>query len=284
VKVAITGTTGFIGRYVLTELLKCEVEVVAVVRTLSSIDALPDNLEIAQFDLSTPPINVFDAIGEPDVLLHLAWGGLPHYDSMHHLERELPTQCNFLSKLINSGLQSLIVTGTCFEYGMQSGELTESLKTRPNNPYGLAKDALRRNLEQLRENCPFNLTWARLFYLYGHGQSESSLMPQLQRAVKQGCTAFNMSGGEQLRDYLPVTEVAKNLVMLALRKADVGIVNICSGKPISVHQLVKKWINENNWDIKLNLGYYPYPDYEPMAFWGSRKKLDSFLAPTQEPL
>ena len=36
-------------------------------------------------------------------------------------------------------------------------------------------------------------------------------------------------------------------------------------------------IVENNWNIKLNLGYYPYLDYEPMAFWGDRKKLDYCL-------
>lgn len=28
--------------------------------------------------------------------------------------------------------------------------------------------------------------------------------------------------------------------------------------------------------IKLNLGHYAYPDYEPLAFWGDRSKLDEF--------
>ena len=51
-----------------------------------------------------------------------------------------------------------------------------------------------------------------------------------------------------------------------------------SGKPISVRKLVEGWINENHWNINLNLGHYPYPDYEPLAFWGDRGKLDSFLA------
>ena len=88
-----------------------------------------------------------------------------------------------------------------------------------------------------------------------------------------------MSGGEQLRDYLPIAEVAKCLVSLAMARCDNGVVNICSGKPISVRKLVERWIEENEWSIKLNLGYYPYPDYEPMAFWGERKKLDHCLEP-----
>jgi dTDP-6-deoxy-L-talose 4-dehydrogenase (NAD+) len=210
----------------------------------------------------------------------LAWGGLPNYRSLHHFEKELPLQYQFLSGMVRSGLSGLVIAGTCFEYGMQHGKLSEEMDTHPDNPYGLAKDMLRRQLEYLRKSQPFALTWARLFYLYGEGQAENSLLPQLKRAVEQGQSVFNMSGGEQLRDYLSVTEVAKNLVMLALRTADIGVVNISSGKPISVRKLVEAWIGENNWNIKLNLGHFPYPDYEPLAFWGDRQKLDSFLAST----
>jgi dTDP-6-deoxy-L-talose 4-dehydrogenase (NAD+) len=82
-----------------------------------------------------------------------------------------------------------------------------------------------------------------------------------------------MSGGEQMRDYLPVTEVARAIVSLAMKESDIGIVNVCSGRPVSVRRLVEGWISENGWNIELNLGRYPYPDYEPMAFWGSPEKL-----------
>jgi dTDP-6-deoxy-L-talose 4-dehydrogenase (NAD+) len=160
---------------------------------------------------------------------------------------------------------------------MQSRPQNEDLETRPDNPYGFAKDTLRRQLEYLQQVQPFSLTWARLFYLYGEGQAENSLLPQLKRAVDRGDKVFNMSGGEQLRDYLTVTEVAKYLVSLAMTARDNGIVNVCSGKPISVRKLVEGWIKENGWSIDLNLGHYPYPDYEPMAFWGDRKKLDRCL-------
>jgi dTDP-6-deoxy-L-talose 4-dehydrogenase (NAD+) len=77
-----------------------------------------------------------------------------------------------------------------------------------------------------------------------------------------------MSGGEQLRDYLPVEEVAKRIVNLSIGGDSQGVVNICSGKPISVRNLVEQWLAEQHWKIELNFGYYPYPDYEPMAFWG----------------
>ena len=232
---------------------------------------------IVLMDLREPSVNTFDLLGQPDVLIHLAWAGLPNYKSLHHFEEELPTQYRFIKGLVASGLKNLVVTGTCFEYGMQSGPLNEDVETRPSNPYGFAKDTLRRQLEYLQQVRPFNLTWARLFYLYGEGQAENSLLPQLRKAVEQGDKIFNMSGGEQLRDYLPVTEVAKYLVHLAMTNKNNGIVNICSGKPVSVRKLAEGWIKENGWTVALNLGYYPYPDYEPMAFWGSQKKLSQCL-------
>ena len=127
---------------------------------------------------------------------------------------------------------------------------------------------LRKQLQQLQSIHPFDLTWARLFYMYGDGQPETSLLPMLRRAVTAGDTTFKMSAGEQLRDYLPVSEVARRLVDLALSARDRGPVNVCSGTPVSVRRLVEGWIADHGWKIALELGQLPYPDYEPMAFWG----------------
>ena len=277
-KIAVTGATGFIGRHVLAELARHSVEVVAVVRDSSTVDVAPD-VKTVKLDISScSPATTFDLLGRPDALIHLAWGGLPNYRSLHHFETELPLQYAFLSGLVRAGLPVLVAAGTCFEYGMRAGPLDESLDTHPDNPYGFAKDTLRRQLEYLRISQPFAFTWARLFYMYGPGQASNSLLPQLQKAVERGDKVFNMSGGEQLRDYLPVTEIAKYFVMLALNKSDAGVLNICSGKPVSVRKLVEGWIEENGWKIDLNLGHYPYPDYEPLAFWGDRRKLDLALA------
>lgn len=276
-KIAVTGASGFVGRHVLTDLLEHEVEVVAVTRDATRLAGLSEAVRIVEMDIARPTPNCFEQMGCPDVLIHLAWDGLPNYKSLHHFETELPRQFRFLKAMVEAGLPSLLVTGTCFEYGMQAGALSEELPPFPANPYGYAKDALRRQLEFLRGAHPFAFTWARLFYMYGEGQSENSLFPQLKRAVERGDKVFNMSGGEQLRDYLPVSQVAEHLVNLVLRQADIGVVNVCSGKPISVRNLVDGWIKENDWEIALNLGHYPYPDYEPLAFWGDRTKLEEFL-------
>lgn len=276
-KIAVTGANGFIGRHVVAELERHSIAPVLISRPSSEISLPLSRYVVVPIDLRNPPPNAFDLMGRPDVLMHLAWGGLPNYKSLHHFEEELPAQYRFLIGLVESGLKNLLVAGTCFEYGMQSGSLDEEIETRPNNPYGFAKDALRRQLEFFRQEKPFSLTWARLFYLYGDGQAENSLLPQLKGAVERGDKVFNMSGGEQLRDYLHVSDVARHLVSLAMTMRDNGIVNVCSGKPISVRSLVEGWVEENRWSIDLNLGRHSYPDYEPMVFWGNASKLKNCL-------
>ena len=109
--------------------------------------------------------------------------------------------------------------------------------------------------------------------MYGRGQSPNSLLSQLDRALAMNEPVFNMSGGEQERDYLPVEKVAANIVKIALQQAVRGIINCCSGKPVKVKDFVGDYLKERKMDIQLNLGYYPYSDYEPMSFWGDNKKL-----------
>lgn len=274
-KIAVTGGGGFIGRHVLKYLLKQPVEIITITRDAKRLADLHQRTRILEMDIAHPPTDCYEQMGCPDVLIHLAWDGLPNYKSLHHFETELPRQYLFLKTMIEAGLPSLLVAGTCFEYGMQSGPLSADMQTLPSNPYGYAKDALRKQLQFLQAIKPFNLTWARLFYMYGEGQPPSSLFPKLKDSILAGDKIFNMSGGEQLRDYLSVEEVANQITHLAMTADNVGPINICSGKPVSVRILVERWIQENNWDIELNLGYYPYPDYESMAFWGASSGIEN---------
>ena len=279
-KVLVTGATGFIGSYVVNELLKQQYHVIATSRNLDKAHSYEwfSQVEYIPCDLNVAQKNFFQSFRQPDLLIHLAWEGLPNYKDLLHLEKNLFSNYRFLKNIVENGLKSLVVTGTCFEYGMQCGALSENMESKPDNPYGLAKDTLRKLLEQLQKKCNFEFKWVRLFYVYGKGQSSNSILSQLDKALDNGEVSFNMTGGEQLRDYLPVEKVAEYIVKIAMQNKVNGIINCCSGYPISIRKLVENHLEKKQKNIYLNLGYYPYPDYEPMAFWGNADKLNMALS------
>ncbi|MDR2116407.1 MAG: NAD(P)-dependent oxidoreductase [Planctomycetaceae bacterium] len=271
-KILVTGASGFIGCYVVGQLLRAGHDIVT---TSTKTELLSDNVLHIPCDLNIERNDFYELFRRPDAVIHLAWQGLPNYDELFHIERNLRTSYYFLKQMIESGTKNINVIGTCFEYGLQEGCLSEDLPANPNTVYGVAKNTLRIFLEQLQKKSPFDFKWIRLFYLYGTNQNKNSILEQLKSAIKRGDKIFNMSGGEQLRDYLPVETVAENIVKISLQNNVQGIINNCSGKPISIRRLVEEYLKNTETKIEFNFGFYPYTNYEPFAFWGSTKKMDS---------
>ncbi|MDB6163354.1 MAG: NAD-dependent epimerase/dehydratase [Xanthomonadaceae bacterium] len=275
-RIAVTGASGFVGQHVMRTLLAEDVDVVAVLRP-TSIGHFKESVEVVSMDLANHGHDPFARMGRPDALIHLAWGGLPQYQSNRHIDTELPIQLAFLECCIRSGLKHLVVTGTCLEYGLQTGELDESQPADPVSSYGKAKDLLRRDLERLQAQYGFGLTWLRMFYLYGPGQAATSLYSQLKAAVARRDATFAMSRGDQVRDFMPVQEAARCIAQIGSRGIDGNIVNLCSSHPQRVVEAARAWLREWNASLELSTGVLPYPEYEPFAFWGNRAKLDSLL-------
>lgn len=264
IKVAVTGASGFIGRAACKALAAEGVKVIALSRAEVPIGpgkALP----------------AWEEIGSPDILLHLAWEKLDKYTDPAHFETILPAHYAFLKNLVATGLPAMTVAGTCFEYGMQEGCLAETDKTDPHLAYGFAKDSLRRQLAFLQREVPFALTWARIFYTYGEGQPERSLYGQLMQAIARGDTVFDMSPGDQLRDFLPVEALGRRLALLSLTGQDNGVVNLGSGRPVTVKSVVERILADKGSTMRLNTGAFPYAGHEPKSFWGDCGKLLSIL-------
>jgi nucleoside-diphosphate-sugar epimerase len=274
VRILVTGATGFIGSNLIESLLMFDHEIIATSRDSSKAikKTWYNNVTFIEFNIQgDSSLNLFEYFQKPDIIIHLSWSGLPNYNSISHIENNLWDNYYFLKNLITNGATNITVTGTCFEYGMDNGEMFSSRVTNPSNSYSIAKDTLRKFLVLLQNEYTYNLKWLRLFYLFGEFQSEHSLYRQLVQDIENNSEYFNMSAGEQIRDFLPVEEAVKQIIKFSVETNSSILANICSGKPVSVRSFVENIIYERKSKIKINLGHFKYSDFEPLAFWGRKE-------------
>ena len=212
--VIVTGATGFVGRHLVKSLIEKNYTVTVLARNLEKVTQITklNFSNIIHFDIQTPNHKL--AIPSNATLIHCAWEDVRNTLHMSHIEKHFLNNYLFLKNIVNLGVKNIIVTGTCYEYGLQYGAVSSTSNTKPNTPYAIAKDNLHKSLRMLQEQLDFNLIWARLFYMYGDGQDEKSIIPLFDKALERNDPVFNMSLGEQLYDYLPVEKVAQHLTSL----------------------------------------------------------------------
>jgi len=270
----VTGATGFIGQSVVRAALRNHHRVTALVRSRAKADSLLpiDNkgLEVIECD----SIAQYKLLSRYDGLIHLAWEDVGKHTDSQNLLRNLAQQFLMIQGLINKGIRDITVSGTCLEYGLANGSLEESATTNPASFYGLTKLTLYQMLYILQKQQPdLQLKWLRLFYVYGKHQRLQSLYSQLTTAIQRGATAFNMSPGDQRRDFIHVDTLAHNTVAVAQQNEVSGIINVGSGIGTSVIDFVRAVLRANQYQLDLNTGFYPYHAYEPFEFWADVTKL-----------
>jgi nucleoside-diphosphate-sugar epimerase len=268
-KVLVTGASGFIGSNIVEYLLEHDFKVIATSSNYNrSFDIENDSHEIDIF-------NFFEC---PDLIIHCAWKNIKNVMNISHIDKTLFMHFSFLKNLIRNGLKDVTILGSCFEYGVLNGCMSETTETKPNTPYSIAKNTLRIFLECLLCDYSFSLKWIRPFYVYGKNQNDKTLIGGLNKAITNNDKIFNMSQGDQIRDYLRVEDMAKYIVSIAIQNQVLGIFNCSSNSPISVKNFIENYLKEIDYhNITLNLGFYSYPQYEPLAFWGDNTKMLSII-------
>ena len=272
-KIAILGGGGYIGSKLCLELTKMGHTVTCIVRNINQLNAfILENCDVVTHDIdaNSSNINLLRYFNNPDVVIDAAWSNLDNYSSDVHLQKTLISHYLNIKNLISNGLKSLTILGTCWEYGMKEGVLDEESKTSPIVNYAIAKDLYRKKVFKLRNSKDFNLNWARLFYIYGEDQPSNTIFSQL---LNSNNGEFNMSCGDRIRDYLHIEKVVLYLSRIAISQNEIGLINVCSGKSIELKDIVNDWIKSYNLNVKVNLCYYDYSDYEPFSFWGNNSKL-----------
>ena len=208
-----------------------------------------------------------------DNMIVLSWCKLNDYNSTLHIKFS-KNLMNFTRLLLNySNISSINVLGSCLEYGVVSGKIHENSSCLPVTNYGKSKLDYLNELKKLKSKFKFKLIWMRVFYIYGDVR-DRGIWSQFLRA-KNNNEIFKMSEGNQKFDFIHIKKLINFLNNIVTSNRSLGIVNLCSGRPKKLINLVKSWSLKYN--VRLQVGFYPYTKYESMAYWGSNDKLIRFL-------
>lgn len=273
-KILVTGANGYIGRHVVKALLDKGVKVIACDIVCNDVDERAERRSLNLFELSEG--NIWEQLGSPDVCLHMAWrNGFVHNAPTQM--GDVSSHYKFMTAMIDGGLKQLAVMGTMHEVGYWEGAIDENTPCNPISLYGIAKDALRRAMMQYTAQKGCILQWLRCYYILGDDMKNNSIFCKLLHASAKGQKTFPFTSGKNKYDFIQVVELA-NLIAVAVMQNEVhGIINCCTGKPISLAEQVESFIKEHNLDIKLEYGAYPDRSYDSPCVFGDAKKINNIL-------
>ena len=272
-RVAVTGAGGYMGRYVVRELLSRAHKVTAVDLHYKEVDS---RAEFSDVKIFSGEKDIYAQLGKPDLCIHLAWQDGFIHNSPKHMEN-LSDHFIFLKNMIEGGCKNIAVMGTMHEVGFWEGCVKADTPCRPLSLYGVAKNALRQSLLLLGQNRDVNVYWLRAFYIMGDDTRNSSIFTKLLEAQEIGKKEFPFTTGENQYDFITIKELARQIVAASTQSKYTGIINVCSGKPVSLKDKVNAFIEEKGLDIRLQYGAFPERPYDSKIIYGDNTIIQKIL-------
>lgn len=271
--VMVTGAGGYIGRHVVEALTRMGHHVIAV-------DRMPvqgENVTSLDLDIFSGNPDIYDLAGRPDSLIHMAWiDGFVHNSPAHM--QYLPMHYRFIEDMLAGGLPQVAVMGTMHEIGYWEGAIAEDTPANPLSLYGIAKNALRQSMTVLQQKFPNAVfQWLRAYYIYGDDGRSHSIFTKLIQAAKEGKKEFPFTSGKNLYDFIHVDDLARQIAACACQQEVTGVINCCSGKPVSLAEQVELFIKDQGLDIKLEYGKFPDRAYDSPGVWGDAQKITQVM-------
>ena len=248
----LTGGTGFLGFWLLKELVKHDVYVYVVVRNCSTrLGRLigVSGIKIVELDME----NISELpyfINTADVFYHLAWEG----------ERnDFPSQMKNIKWAVDSiqaagriGVKQFIATGSQAEYGISRSPVDESSPVDPSTAYGASKLACYYLLKALSKQLALPLTWVRVFSVYGEGDNSNTLISYLFKCFSED-EVPKLTKCNQMWDFLYAEDAANALYLLG-EKGKPGLYNLASGESRPLKEFVTEVRDLLSPDAKLDFG------------------------------
>lgn len=273
-KVLVTGSSGYIGKHVVKELIDQGFQVIVNDLCYKNLDS---KAVVSEANIFSDQSGLYEKLGSPDVIVHLAWqDGFIHDSNMHMFN--LSKHYQFLHNMIESGCKNIAVMGTMHEVGYWEGPVDENTPCNPLSQYGVAKNALRQALILLNKQFDFNLFWLRAFYIFGDDSRASSIFAKIVQAEKENKKYFPFTTGKNKYDFISIDELAYQIARASTQTKVTGIINVCSGRPTSLSEQVESFIKSNNLKIKLQYGAFEDRPYDSPAIWGDNKKIKRIMS------
>ncbi|MCX6938683.1 MAG: NAD(P)-dependent oxidoreductase [Verrucomicrobia bacterium] len=270
-KLFITGGTGFIGRHVVRQALADGHQVVALIRPGSASALLETNgLSQIRYEMDQVPSSALEGC---DALIHLAAHGV--VSGMN--DWQMCFKVNVHQSLVlwiaaaDAGIKRFVICGSCFEYG-RSGEKYDFIPVtaplEPTSAYAASKASATMAMTALSIQRNLKASIIRPFHVYGEGEHADRFWMSLKTAAEKGCN-FNMTRGEQIRDFVSVEYVAQRILKISTCNpsgSDSIIYNIGSGNPLTLNQFANQNWSKFKASGELIMGAIPYRSNEIMRY------------------
>ena len=264
-KILVTGASGFIGKHLINSLIKLNYEVYALSRNGVNIEGVKSyNVDLVDKEKLNKIIKEI----KPNIIFHLA--ATLDRDSNNRdkiIEINYQGTVNLLSSLDSVNYKLFVNTSTAELYTGNKPPFKEDMSISFNSPYSESKLMAETYCNECYSNGKPIVT-VRPFIVYGPLQDGRMFIPQIMEAHVNN-KDFNMTKGEQTRDFIYVEDVCDAFIKLIGSKKVIGkIINICSGKEVKMVDVAllsnKLWGGK----IKINFGAVPYRDNELWSFSG----------------
>ena len=269
-KFFVTGATGFVGSHFVRHAIEAGHTILATHRRSAPTFAMPC-LTWLEAELDALPDG---CMANCAALVHFAAVGVSPKQAarceLTHWNVSVPLMLMEAARAAD--VPRIVIAGSYAEYGRSASVydlIPPDAPLLPTSAYAASKAACFVASYAAAIELDLRLCYLRIFSAFGDRQFETNLWPALRKAALAG-EDFQMTGGEQIRDFIAVDDVAREF----LHAATAGDVqagaprswNVGSGSPVKIREFAESWWQRWNAPGSLQIGVLPYRPHEVMRF------------------